>query len=98
MLLAAKAEANAKMLEGTTPLIAASYLGHLDVVKELIAAGADVNAKQDEGTPLIRLAARPPCCSKLLAAKADVNATRSDGATALDFRPLAMPTPTLCMP
>lgn len=38
--------------ENKTPLIAASCCGNLNVVEELIEAGADVNLSHGEETPL----------------------------------------------
>ena len=50
VLLAAKAEVNAKTSEGATALYLASKSGHADVVRALLAAKADVNAKIGNGT------------------------------------------------
>ena len=50
-LLAAKADVNAKGVGGTTPLIAASRNGHADVVRALLAAGADVAAREPTTAP-----------------------------------------------
>ena len=44
-LLARDVDANVKNERGMTPLIQASWRGHLAIVKELIAHGADVNHK-----------------------------------------------------
>ena len=41
--------------QGWTPLMRASYSGHLDVVKALVAAGADVNARVTVGGEGLRL-------------------------------------------
>jgi ankyrin repeat protein len=38
--------------DGLTPLIAAAQHGHLEVVKILISAGADINLKDGGGSPL----------------------------------------------
>src|ERR1019366_7803358 len=43
------ADANARMNDGGTALMAASVCGCLGVVKVLLAAGADVNAKRNDG-------------------------------------------------
>ena len=43
------ADVNVRNKFGVTPLIMASLLGHTDVVKLLLAAGADVNAKANKG-------------------------------------------------
>jgi ankyrin repeat protein len=52
--LAAGVDVNAKLDPlGTTPLHHAAGWGHKDIVELLIAEGADVNAKDDDGgTPL----------------------------------------------
>ena len=53
LLLANKAEVNAKDNFGMTPLHWAALLGHKAVVELLLANGADVNAKANNGwTPL----------------------------------------------
>jgi ankyrin repeat protein len=75
--------------DGVTPLHQAALGNHLDEVKRLIAAGADVEAttRIDGFTPL------PLACvngnasivEALLQAGADANATTSDGATPLMF-------------
>ena len=53
LLLAYKANANAKSNAGMTPLHWAAFRGHLDLVELLLANKADVNAKADDGqTPL----------------------------------------------
>lgn len=45
VLLAAKADVNAKTEPGSTALILASQDGHLEIVQAPLAAEADVNAK-----------------------------------------------------
>ena len=71
-LLKAGYELNATYSEGDTTLIFASSEGHVDCVKDLIAAGADVNIGSDEIVCLM-------CSSQgnnwVLKAVADVNAT-----------------------
>lgn len=53
LLLAYKADANARSLRGWTPLHFAAANGHRDVVALLLAKNADVNARTDRGeTPL----------------------------------------------
>lgn len=48
-----KDDVNEKSFNGTTPLHLAALYGHTEIVKYLISAGADVNAKTDIGdTPL----------------------------------------------
>lgn len=49
ILLAAGAKANAADDNGRTPLMLAAYDGKLDVVKLLVQAGADVNARDAKG-------------------------------------------------
>ena len=49
MLIAAKADVNAKTADGTTALFIASQNGHPEVVQALIAAKADVNTEDDDG-------------------------------------------------
>ena len=61
---------------GETPLTVAAQKGYLDIVKELIAAKADVNKAQDNGlTPLIfaTLNGHLEIVKALIAADADVN-------------------------
>lgn len=65
--------------------MAASY-GHTEAVKALIAAGADVNAKTNDGkTALMKAASRQDIetVKILIAAGADVNVKTEDGQTAL---------------
>lgn len=75
--------------DGITPLIAASSEGHLEVVKLLVAAKANVDAKdQDQTTALMAAAARGhvDVARELVAvAGAAVNEQNADGHTALMF-------------
>jgi ankyrin repeat protein len=57
-LLAAKADANAKMADGATALIAAAQHGHLEVVQTLVAAQADVNARATDGATALMIASQ----------------------------------------
>ena len=62
--------------------------GNIKGVKQHLAAGTDVNAKDDYGgTPLHQAAARghKEVVELLIAKGADVNAQRDDGGTPLDF-------------
>ena len=82
--LAAGTDVNEKADKiGLTPLHFASGEGHMEVVKLLIAKGADVDAKDNDGwTPLI--SARTKEIAELLIAKgADVDAKDNDGWTPL---------------
>jgi ankyrin repeat protein len=86
VLLAAKADVNAKMSNGATALISASENGHQEVVRVLLAAKADVNAKMSNGATALVYAANNghlEVVQALLATQADVNAKMSNGGTAL---------------
>jgi hypothetical protein len=77
LLLAAKAEVNAKDNEGCTPLHVVAYTGQTDVADLLLTNGADVNTSDRGGwTPLHTAVARDKIgmVKWLLAHKADVNA------------------------
>lgn len=74
ILLAAGADANAALADGTTPLLWAAYNGNRRLVAALLHHGADANARADNGaTPLMwavdRADAKMACA--LLAAGAD---------------------------
>ena len=71
---------------GWTALTKASSQGHLDILKALIAAGADKDKDDDYGsTPLVMAAGNGhvECVKALLAVKADVNKASTCGATPL---------------
>ena len=71
---------------GWTALTKASSEGHLDILKALIAAGADKDKDEDYGeTPLTRAAmhGHVECMKALLAVKADVNKADEGGWTPL---------------
>jgi ankyrin repeat protein len=58
ILLAAKADVNAKANEGLTALLIAAEKGHQQVVKELLAAWADMNAKMSNGSTALLMASQ----------------------------------------
>jgi len=79
---------NAASEDGISPLIAASSEGHVEVVKQLIAAKADINGKDKDGTTALMAAAARghlAIVTELLNAKAEVNTQNTDGHTALMF-------------
>jgi hypothetical protein len=86
LLLANKAEVNAKNNDGATALHMATMLGRKDLVELLLSNKAEVNARDSDGfTPLHAAAVkdRADLAELLLAHNADVNAKDNDGATAL---------------
>ena len=71
---------------GRTALIAASWSGHPDVVQTLLAAGANVNARNDDGRTALAIASERghlEVVQALLAARSEVNARNGGGRTAL---------------
>jgi len=77
---------NAKTNLGATPLMAAAFDGHRDVVQALLAKGADVNAKNSSGVTALMGAAfkaHRDVVQALLAKGADINAQADNGVTAL---------------
>lgn len=83
LLLAKKADVNAKANSGYTPLELAAFGGHKDVAELLLANKADVNAGLQ--SPLLDAAARghTDVVKLLLAHKADVNYRNEYGVTPL---------------
>ena len=69
---------------GISPLHAAVQMGHIEVVKALLAQGADVHATDDEGRTPLHVAVsigRRDIAEQLIEAGADVNAVDFDGRT-----------------
>ena len=88
LLLASKAEVNAKDNKGETPLHMAARKGRKDVVELLLANKAEVNAKDNEGKTPLHIAAgfgRKDVAELLLAKKAEINAKDKNGVTPLAF-------------
>jgi len=88
LLLANKADANAKDIGGATPLMWAAANGRRDVAELLLANKAEVNARDNNGETPLHEAAKDgykDVAELLLANKADVNAKANDGATPLEW-------------
>jgi len=86
LLLASKADVNAKDSNGDTPLLYAAGEEHKDVAELLLANKADVNARNSNGwTPLHEAAmdGQKDMVELLLAHGADINARNNRGETAL---------------
>jgi ankyrin repeat protein len=82
------ADVNANNNDGgrITALIVATEEGHKEVVRLLLANGADINVKDKNGETALMLASyygRKEIVKLLLAKRADVNAKSNNGATAL---------------
>lgn len=81
LLIKSGAEVNYSSFDDRlTPLIAAAQHGHLDVVKILIAAGADPSLKDGGGSPLFWAAffSRKEVFNYLLSKGAKLNATQQN--------------------
>ncbi|HUJ09225.1 MAG TPA: ankyrin repeat domain-containing protein [Verrucomicrobiae bacterium] len=86
LLLANKADVEAKAYGGWTPLLNAVFGGHKDLVELLLGHKADVNVKDTAGRTPLHVAAEngyTQIAALLLAHKADVNAKNRDGLTPL---------------
>ena len=79
---------NEKDQRGSTPLLLATYYGHLGISKKIIAAGADLNAKDASGnTALMGVCFKGyvDVAKLLIDEGADVNVQNFNGATALIY-------------
>ena len=87
LLLERGAEVNARNRDGRTPLHDAAVSGHREMAELLIAAGADLEARDSESgvTPLYEAASwgRAGVLELLIAKGADINATNKSGASPL---------------
>lgn len=86
LLLANKADVNAREFGGFTPLLSAVLAGHTDIAELLLASGADVKAGDDSGQTALHWAAGyglKDMAALLLVNKADVNAKDKMGKTPL---------------
>ena len=76
--------AGARSIGGATPLMFAAFYGDVALIRELLAHGADVNARTDGGTTALMWAASDAEKARALIDRgADVNARSADGRTAL---------------
>ena len=87
-VIAQGVDVNAKNKDenGGTALMMAAREGNVDIVKALLAAGADIGAKDNDGDAALVWAVeegRADIVEMLLAAGADINAQNEDGETAL---------------
>jgi ankyrin repeat protein len=86
LLVAAGADVNDMMIDGTTPTMQAAKCGHTATVTELHALGADVNSTTFDGYTAVMSAAEgghKETVKELHALGADVNAATSEGGTAV---------------
>jgi ankyrin repeat protein len=88
LLLASKADVNARGNDGRTALHVAARKGNKDASKLLLTSKANVNAKANDGKTPLHYAAgfgHKDVVELLLASKADVNAVANDGKTPLRY-------------
>jgi ankyrin repeat protein len=86
LLVARGADVNARMEDGLTALMYASYYGDRDSVELLLANGAEINARDNLGhTALMGAFGYRDIVELLLTNGADVNARTNDGVTALMY-------------
>ena len=89
MLLTMNADINDRTkVGGATPLHRAAYNGHNKLVELLLAKGANVNVKGEEGITPLYLAVfegHGSTAELLISAGADVNAKNDDGYNSLDI-------------
>jgi ankyrin repeat protein len=85
-LLAHSANPNALDNDGETALIRAARRGHLNIVRALIRAGADVNLRGEYSSPLCwaTIKNHVAVAGYLIAHGADVNQRNRDGETAIE--------------
>ena len=86
MLLKAKAFVMAQNTDGFTALYAASFNGHLEMLKALLEAKIDVMAKCTNGFTALHMACLKgdaKTVNSLISAHADVMSSSNDGCTSL---------------
>ncbi len=86
LLLANKADVQAKSYGGWTPLLNAVFGGHKDLVELLLRSKANINYQEDAGRSALHVAAEngyTEIAALLLANKADTDARNRDGDTPL---------------
>lgn len=85
-LLNAEARVDLASMMEQSPLLEAVYMGHLEIIKELLDKGADTEARNPKGWTAIHLAAtwnRTDMLSLLIEKGADLEAKDKEGRTAL---------------